>query len=309
MALKPSKFIWCNGDFIGWDDAKIHVLSHVVHYGTCFFEGVRCYRAEKGSVILRLRDHMNRLLDSAKIYRMEIPFSCDLLCDAVVETVRKNGLAECYIRPFTFRGFGVLGVLPFQCPVETYIAAWEWKDYLGKGAAEEGVDVQVSSWNRQAPNTHPFLSKAACNYMSSQLIRMEADTNGYREGIALDSEGFVSEGSVQNIFVIKGDVINTPPLASSILPGLTRDSIMRIAKDLDYEVRERRIPRELLYVADEIFLTGSATEVVPVRSVDRIEVGTGKRGEITRELQEEFTGIIVGNKPDRYGWLTPVDSG
>ncbi|KPJ54057.1 branched-chain amino acid aminotransferase [candidate division TA06 bacterium DG_24] len=307
MPIKSSKSIWRNGELIPWDEAKIHVLSHVVHYGTSFFEGLRCYRGQRGSVILRLRDHVNRLSDSAKIYRMGIPYSADELCDAIVETVRANGLAECYIRPLVFRGYGVLGVLPYECPVETYIAAFEWKSYLGVKAAEEGVDVQVSSWSRQAPNTHPFLSKAGCNYMSSQLIRMEADVNGYGEGIALDREGFVSEGSVQNIFVIKGGRIRTPPLASSILPGITRDSVMQIAGDLGYPVIEGRIPRELLYIADEIFLTGSATEIVPVRSVDRIEVGDGKRGTLTKQIQDELSGIIRGKKPDKYGWLTSVD--
>jgi branched-chain amino acid aminotransferase len=304
--MTPTERIWHNGRFIAWDDARIHVLSHVVSYGSSVFEGVRCYDTANGPAIFRLREHTRRLVDSAKIYRIAIPYTIDELCQAQVELVRINGLRSCYIRPIVLRGYGDIGVLPRKNPTEVFLACWEWGKYLGEEALSHGVDVCVSSWTRMAPNTLPALAKAGGNYLNSQLIRMEADLNGYAEGIAMDSTGCVSEGSGENIFVIRDGRIHTPPLASSVLPGITRDSIVKLAAELEIPLVECVIPREMLYIADEIFFSGTAAEVTPVRSVDKIPVGEGRRGPITAKIQRAFFDIVEGKVPDRHGWLTPV---
>jgi branched-chain amino acid aminotransferase len=292
---------------IAWNDAKIHVLAHVTSYGSSWFEGIRCYATESGPAIFRLREHVRRLHDSAKIYRVEIPFSQDDLCAAMLDVVSVNKLESCYLRPLVIRGYGNISVMPTKDnPIETYIAAWEWGKYLGEEAIEGGVDVCVSSWARMAPNTLPALAKAGGHYMNSQLIRMEAEANGYSEGIALDSAGYVSEGSGENIFVIRDGKMLTPPLGASVLPGITRDTVVTIARSLGIEIVEGLIPREMLYIADEIFFSGTAVEITPVRSVDRIQVGKGKRGPITEKIQKEFFGIVEGKIADRYQWLTPV---
>jgi len=306
MSLKKTQWIWHNGKLISWDDAKIHVLSHVVSYGSSVFEGIRCYETKLGPAAFRLREHMQRFVHSGHIYRMDSPYSVDQLSTACGEIVRENKLNACYIRPLMLRGYGDVNVNPLPCPIEVYVACWEWGAYLGPEALEQGVDVCVSSWARMAPNTLPAMAKAGANYMNSQLIRMEAMANGYAEGIALDSHGYVSEGSGENIFIVRDGVIYTPPLASSVLPGITRSSIMALCEDLGISVREQMIPREMLYIADEVFFTGTAAEVTPLRSIDRITIGAGRRGPITKRLQEEFFAIVTGAKPDRHNWLTPV---
>jgi len=307
--MTPTEKIWHNGRFIAWDDARIHVLSHVVSYGSSVFEGIRCYATPSGPAIFRLHDHIRRMIDSAKIYRMEdLGFTAGQLADAMIELVRVNRLKECYLRPIILRGYGEMGVHPGRNPIEVFIACWEWGKYLGEEALAEGVDVCVSSWARMAPNTFPALSKAGGHYLNSQLIRMEAQVNGYSEGIGLDAAGYVSEGSGENIFVIRDGRIQTPPLGASILPGITRDSVMRLIQDLGIPIVETLVPREMLYIADEIFFTGTAAEITPVRSVDRIVVGRGRRGPITEELQKAFFGILEGSAPDRYGWLTLVNA-
>ncbi len=304
--LQATEKIWHNGRLINWEDAKIHVLTHVVSYGSSVFEGVRCYETAKGPAIFRAEEHSRRLVDSAKIYRMDIPFTINELNQAMVDVVRVNQLQSCYIRPIVLRGYGDMGVLPRENPVETYIACWNWGKYLGDEALLQGVDVCVSSWTRIAPNTLPALSKAGGNYLNSQLIRMEAAANGYSEGIGLDSNGYVSEGSGENIFVIRDGKILTPPLGASVLPGITRDSILKIAAQLGIPVVETIIPRELLYIADEVFFSGTAAEVTPIRSVDRIVIGAGHRGPITEKIQSRFFAIIDGSYRDEFGWLTPV---
>jgi len=304
--LKPTGKIWHNGKFIAWDDARIHVLAHVTSYGSSVFEGIRCYETKTGPAIFRLREHVRRLLDSAKIYRMDVPFSADALSAALQELIRVNGMSSCYLRPIVLRGYGEVGVLPLSNPVEVYLACWEWGKYLGEQALSQGVDVCVSSWTRIAPNTLPALAKAGANYMNSQLIRMEAHINGYAEGIALDEAGYVSEGSGENIFVIRDGRIYTPPLGASVLPGITRSTVMELAGSLDIPVTETLVPREMLYIADEVFFSGTAAEITPIRSIDRITVGKGARGPITEKLQKAFFGIINGETEDRFGWLTPV---
>ncbi len=304
--LQPTEKIWHNGRFIPWNDAKIHVLSHVVSYASSVFEGVRCYETKQGPALFRAQDHARRLLDSAKIYRMEIPYSIDQLAAAMSDVVRENKLRACYIRPISLRGYGDVGVLPQNNPVETYIACYPWGRYLGEEALKDGVDVCISSWNRFAPNTLPALAKAGANYMNSQLIRMEADINGYAEGIALDEAGYVSEGSGENLFVIRDGKVLTPPLGASVLPGITRDTIVKVAAQLGIPVVETIIPRELLYIADEVFFTGTAAEVTPIRSVDRIVVGKGHRGPITEQIQKRFFAIVNGDAKDEFGWLLPV---
>ena len=306
--LTPTEKIWHNGQFINWDDAKLHVLSHVVSYGSSVFEGIRCYATTSGPALFRLREHVRRMEDSAKVYRMPVGFSIDEISEAVVELVRVNGLDACYVRPIVLRGYSEMGVHPGGNPVEVYIACWEWGKYLGPEALAQGVDVCVSSWSRLAPNTLPALAKAGGNYLNSQLIRMEAQVNGYSEGIALDSGGFVSEGSGENIFVVRDGKLLTPPLGASVLPGITRDSVIKLAEFLGIPVVETLIPRELLYIADEVFFTGTAAEITPIRSVDRILVGAGTRGPITEKLQHEFFGILHGTSPDRFGWLTKVNA-
>lgn len=307
--MTPTEKIWYNGNLIPWHDAKIHVLSHVVSYGSSVFEGIRCYETAQGPAVFRLREHMRRMVDSGKIYRMDIPFGLDELCEATVELIRVNGLTSCYVRPIALRGYGQIGVYGVKNPIEVYLACWEWGKYLGDEALSSGVDVCISSWNRIAPNTLPALSKAGANYMNSQLIRMEADVNGYSEGIALDQNGFISEGSGENIFVVRDGKMITPPLGASVLPGITRDTVIQIARDAGIPLVESIIPRELLYIADEVFFTGTAAEITPVRSVDRIPVGAGKRGPVTERLQHDFFGIVNGTAPDRNGWLTPVGTG
>ncbi len=304
--LTPTPKIWHNGRFIRWEDAKIHVLSHVVSYGSGVFEGIRCYRTPEGPAIFRLREHVRRLVESAKIYRMDLGYSIDELSEAMLELVRENNMEACYIRPIALRGYGDIGVYGVNNPIDVYIACWEWGKYLGEEALAEGVDVCVSSWTRNAPNTMPTLSKASGNYLNSQLIRMEAAVNGYSEGIALDEAGYVSEGSGENIFVVRDGRIYTPPLSCAVLPGITRDCVMRLCDDLGIAVTESLVPREMLYIADEVFFTGTAAEISPVRSVDRVSIGSGRRGPITERLQREFFGILEGGIEDRHGWLTAV---
>ncbi len=304
--MKPSKQIWRNGTLIPWNDATIHVLSHVVHYGSSCFEGIRCYKTPKGSVVFRLEDHVRRLAESSKIYRMDIPYDEPELVQAVLDTIRANELDECYVRPVVLRGYGELAVNPVGLPIETYIAAWEWGAYLGEDALSHGVDACVSSWARMAPNTFPAIAKAGGHYMNSQLIKMEAVNNGYAEGIALDATGYVSEGSGENLFLVRDGIVHTPALAHSVLSGLTRDSVMQISRRMGLEVREEAIPREWLYIADELFFAGTAAEITPIRSVDRIEVGSGSLGPITERIQSEFFGIIRGDKKDPDNWLCPV---
>ncbi len=306
MPFEKAKYIWMDGKLVPWDDAKIHILSHVIHYGTSVFEGFRCYKTKKGPAIFRLKDHTKRLFNSAKIYRMDIPYSEEEINKAIIETIKANGLEECYIRPLVYRGYMELGVNPFNCPVKVSIATWYWGKYLGSEALEKGVDVMVSSWNRMAPNTFPGLAKCGANYMNSQLIKMEALKYGFTEGIALDTSGFVSEGSGENIFLVRDKTLITPPVHATILEGITRDSVIKIAGDLGYKVKEEMIPREMLYLADELFFTGSAAEITPIRSVDKIPIGEGKPGEITKALQAEYLGIALAEKEDRYGWLTFV---
>lgn len=304
--MEKSSKIWMNGKLVDWDDARIHVLSHVIHYGSSLFEGIRCYRTSKGPAIFRLHDHTRRLFDSSKIYRMAIPFAPEEIEQAIIELIKVNKLDECYIRPLVYRGYQTLGVDPSKCPVDVAIAVWRWGKYLGEESLEKGVDVGISSWNRMAPNTFPFMAKSGANYMNSQLIKLEALANGYSEGIALDVFGYVSEGSAQNLFVLYQGVLHTPPLSASILPGITRDSVIALAKEKGLAVVEQFIPREMLYIADELFFTGSAVEVTPIRSVDHIPVGSGKRGQLTKEIQERFFAIVSGRAEDRYGWLTYV---
>jgi len=304
MAVKYFEKVWHNGEFIPWADATIHVASHVVSYASCLFEGIRCYETPQGPAIFRLKDHVDRLVDSSKIYRMELNYSSEQLQQALVELVRVNEVRHCYLRPVVFRGYGNVGVDPLHNPIEIYLMAWEWGKYLGHEALRDGVDVCVSSWGRIAPNTLPALAKASANYMNSQLIHMEAVINGYTEGIALDASGHISEGSGENIFVVRHGRILTPPLSSSVLPGVTRMSIVTLAQELGYAIVETEIPREMLYIADEVFFVGTAAEVTPIRSVDRIQVGKGKPGPITLELQESLLAIAQGRAEDKHGWLT-----
>lgn len=296
--------VWHNGKLVDWADANIHVMSHVIHYGSGMFEGIRCYSTPQGPAVFRLREHIARLHDSCKIYRMEPGFSVDELVEACLEVVRVNGFKECYLRPIVFRGYGTFGVNPMPNPVETYIASWVWGKYLGQEAIEEGVDVCVASWARMHNNTLPPTAKAAGNYLNSQLIKMEAILNGFTEGIALDTTGNVSEGSGENLFLIRGGKLFTPPLSSAVLTGITRDSVMQIARQMSLEVVEQVIPRAWLYIADEVFFTGTAAEITPIRSIDRIKIGAGKRGPVTARLQDEFFAITSGKKEAPGDWLT-----
>ena len=304
MALQKTDKVWHNGKLIRWEDATIHVMSHVIHYGSSIFEGIRCYHPASGPAIFRAEDHIQRLIESAKIYRMDVGFTREELVSAMVDLVRTNGVWPCYLRPVVFRGYGDAGVSPENCPVEVYICNYPWGKYLTQD--DSGVDVCVSSWTRIAPNTLPALAKSGANYMNSQLIRMEATTNGYAEGIALDTHGYVSEGSGENVFLVRHGVLQTAPLGNSVLPGITRDSVLKLARELGIPCIEAGVPRELLYIADELFFTGTAAEITPIRSVDRIPVGDGTVGPITRLLQRDFFGIVRGEKPDRFHWLTPV---
>jgi branched-chain amino acid aminotransferase len=298
-----------DGRWVGWDEANIHVLSHVVHYGTSVFEGIRCYDHPQGPAIFRLRDHVRRLLDSARIYRMEMKYGMEELERVHCEAVLKNELKGCYVRPVVFRGYENLGVNPFGKPVQVAIAAFPWGKYLGEEALEKGVDVCVSSWRRPNGQTTPGMAKAGGHYMNGQLMKMEAVTNGYAEGIALDVNGFISEGSGENVFLVHRGILYTPPTSSSILAGITRDSILTLAREAGIEVREQALPREYLYLAEEVFFTGTAVELTPINSVDRIQVGSGRRGPITKAMQEAYFGILDGKRPDRYGWLTFVAKG
>jgi len=302
--MKPD--IWFNGEFVSYEDAQIHVLSHVIHYGSSVFEGLRCYETDDGPAIFRLEEHMQRLVNSAKVYRMELPYTVEELNAAVVDTVEHSGLRACYIRPVAFRGEGPMGVNPLDNPIETAIAVWEWGQYLGEEALEEGVDVEVASWNRMAPNTFPAMAKAGGNYLNASLVKMNAVKNGKMEGIMLTTDGYVAEGSGENLFLIKDDTLYTAPSGASILPGITRDSVITLAEARGYTVEEKKIPREELYLADELFFTGTAAEVTPIRTVDDYEIGSGSRGPITKELQDaDFEIIEEGTDP--HDWLTFVD--
>jgi branched-chain amino acid aminotransferase len=303
MPLETTANIWHNGQLIPWEKAQIHVMSHVVHYGSSVFEGIRCYAQDNGASVFRLSEHMQRLIHSAKIYRMPLPYTLEQLNEAVVELIEANGVTPCYIRPVAFRGYGEIGVNPLKSPVEVYIANFPWGKYV---AGHGGADVCISSWNRLAPNTMPSLAKAGANYMNSQLIRMEADVNGYVEGIALDVNGYLSEGSGENLFIVRNGVLYTSPLANSVLNGITRDSILVLARQLGIPVVEQALPRELLYICDEAFFTGTAAEVTHLRSVDRILVGDGNMGPVTTALHNAFFDIVSGATPDKYNWLTPV---
>lgn len=298
--------IWFNGEFVPHEEATIHVLSHVVHYGSSVFEGIRCYDTEQGSAVFRLDEHMQRLIDSAKIHRMQIPYDLDALNEAVLGTIQRSGLKGCYIRPVVFRGAGPMGVNPLKNSVETVVAVWDWGAYLGDEALEQGVDVQVASWSRMAPNTLPALAKAGGNYLNASLVKMEALKNGFTEGIMLSTNGYLAEGSGENLFLVKGNTIYTAPVGLSILPGITRDAIITLARDRGYRVEEKQIPREALYIADELFFTGTAAEVTPIRSVDHYQIGEGRRGPVTQELQQAFFDVVHGGE-DPHGWLTFVD--
>jgi branched-chain amino acid aminotransferase len=298
--------IWRDGQLVSWDDATIHVMSHVVHYGSSVFEGIRCYQTPAGGALFRVRDHMRRLADSCRIYRIPMRHSLDALVQATIDTVAANGLEQCYLRPVVVRTGEQMGVLPTGVPVETFIIAWRWGAYLGHDALQNGVDVCVSSWRRSAPDTFPAMAKAGGNYLNSQLAKMEARLDQYAEGIMLDSFGFVSEGSGENLFAVRDGVLFTSTLGAGILHGITRASVIAIARDLGYEVREQTLPREFLYVADELFFTGTAAELTPIRSVDRIQVGEGIPGPVTRAIQDRYLGIASGRVPDTHGWLTPV---
>ncbi|HZM52296.1 MAG TPA: branched-chain amino acid transaminase [Vicinamibacteria bacterium] len=306
MTFPKSDVIWMNGKLVPWDDATIHIGSHVIHYGSAVFEGVRCYNTPEGPAIFRLDAHTERLFNSAKIYRMDMPYTFEELSRAQLETVAANKKDACYIRPIVYRGYEQLGVNPFPCPVDVAIMVWDWGRYLGQEALETGVDVCVSSWARIAPNTLPAMAKTAANYMNSQLIKMEAIKAGYVEGIALDSDGYLSEGSGENLFLVKNGTLLTPPLVSSVLPGITRDTVVQLARRLRIPVEEARLPREMLYISDEVFMTGTAAEITPVRSVDKITIGKGARGPVTEALQKAFFDVIECRVPDEFGWLTPV---
>lgn len=306
MSFPKSDKIWMNGKLVPWDDARIHIGSHVVHYGSAVFEGIRCYATSEGPAVFRLGAHSRRLYDSAKIYRMDPALPLADFDQAVLSTIAANDLEACYIRPLIYRGYGQLGVNPFPCPIDVAIMVWNWGKYLGSDALEQGVDVCISSWTRLAPNTLPAMAKSSANYMNSQLVKMEAIKLGYVEGIALDSEGFLSEGSGENLFLVKNGALLTPPLVCSVLPGITRGTIMQLAGRLGIPVREERLPREMIYLADEAFFTGTAAEITPIRSVDKITVGRGARGPVTEALQKAFFDVVELRVPDEFGWLTFV---
>ena len=303
------RWVWMNGKLVEFEKATIHVMTHALHYGSGFFEGIRCYATPEGPAVFRLPEHIRRLEHSCKIYRTTIPFTAAEIEQAILETIDANGLGACYIRPIVYRGFGHMGVNPLPAPVEVAIGVWPWGKYLGPEAQEQGVAVCVSSWRRGGPGVYPALAKATANYLTSQLVRMEAMADGYHEGITLDSDGYLSEGSGENVFVVQEGVILTPPLSAALLPGITRGSVITLARDLGYEVREMMIPRGMLYTCDEMFFTGTAVEVAPIVSVDKIPVGSGRPGEVTRRLMAEYLGIVEGRIPDRHGWLTQVGVG
>lgn len=305
--MNTSRFIWKDGQLIPWEEATVHVMAHALHYGSSVFEGIRCYPTERGRVIFRLDAHIRRLLDSARMYRFPVAHSPETLAEACREVIRRNELKSAYIRPLIYCGFGTLAVVPDGCPVESIVAAFEWGAYLGDEALNDGIDACVSSWSRTGSDSIPVLAKAGGHYLNAQLIGGEARRHGYAEGISVNASGMVSEGSAENLFLVRDGVIHTPPLSAAILGGITRDSIIQLAGDLGFEIREQAIPREMMYVADEIFLTGTAAEVCPVRSVDRIPIGSGTRGPVTEALQEAFFGLFRDASRDTRGWLDPVD--
>ena len=308
MAFPGTGKIWMNGSLVEWNDAKIHIGSHIVHYGSGVFEGARCYDTLGGPACFRLDAHIRRLFDSARIYRMDVPYEQRAISDAILDLIQVNKFRACYIRPLIYRGYDSLGVNPLPCPVDVAIMLWEWGAYFTKEAIEEGLDVKISTWARNAPNTTPAMAKSVANYANAQLIKMEALAEGYAEGIALDTGGNLSEGSGQNIFIVREGVIYTPPVGNSVLWGITRDSVITIAHDLGFEVREETLPRETLYIADEVFFVGTAVEVTPIRSVDRIKVGRGRRGPVTEAIQQRFFQIVKGEAPDTHGWLQFVNA-
>jgi branched-chain amino acid aminotransferase len=306
MAIPKTEWIWLNGKFVEWDDANVHITTHALHYGSSVFEGIRAYATSKGTAILGLKPHVQRLFDSCRIVRMDLPYTQEQVSSAIIETVRRNGLKSCYIRPLVYKGSGTIGLDARNAPTEFAIMAFEFGRYLGADSIEQGVDVMVSSWRRMAPDTHTVMAKSGGNYVNSAYVTMEASDLGFAEGITLDVNGYVSEGSGENVFVVHRGAIYTPPVGASILLGVNRDFVITLARDMGYEVREQIFLREMLYLADEIFFTGTAVEVTPVRSVDRIKIGNGSRGPITKRIQDQFFGIISGEIPDKYGWMTPV---
>lgn len=307
----PTEWIWRDGKMVRWEDATIHILSHVVHYGSSIFEGIRCYNTPDGPAIFRLPEHIRRFADSSKIYRMDLPYDADALTEACEKVVAASGLEECYIRPLAIRGYGSPGINPLNSPIEVFVMCWGWGAYLGDHGMANGVDACVSSWHRMEPNTFPSFAKAGGNYLSAQLIKMEAIKNGYDEAIALGPGGMISEGSGQNIFVVRDNVLITPQLDGTFLPGITRDAVIRIARDAGIEVREHPIPREFIYIADEAFFSGTAAEITPIKSVDKITIGEGKRGNVTAMIQDRLLGIARGKYDDPYGWrwLVKVEAG
>jgi branched-chain amino acid aminotransferase len=308
MAFPGTGTIWMNGSLVEWNDARIHIGSHIIHYGSGVFEGARCYDTLGGPACFRLDAHIRRLFDSARIYRMDPPYDQRQISDAILELIRVNKFRACYIRPLVYRGYDSLGVNPLPCPVDVAIMLWEWPAYFTKEAIEEGIDVKISTWARNAPNTTPAMAKSVANYANAQLIKMEAIADGYAEAIALDTQGNLSEGSGQNIFIVRDGVIHTPPIGNSVLSGITRDCVLTLARDLGFDVREQTLPRETLYIADEVFFVGTAVEVTPIRSVDRVKVGRGRRGPVTEALQQRFFQIVKGEAPDTHGWLQFVNT-
>ncbi|MBI3792219.1 MAG: branched-chain amino acid transaminase [Gemmatimonadetes bacterium] len=306
MAEGRTKLIWRDGELVKWEDATVHVMSHAIHYGAGIFEGIRCYETPSGPAVFRLPEHIRRLVDSCKIYRIPLDYTAEQLVQATVETVAANELRHCYLRPLVIRTGEQMGINPIGVKVETFVIAWNWGAYLGKDALEQGVDVAVSSWRRAAPDTVPMMAKASGNYQQSQLAKLEAKMNKYGEGIMLDVHGYVAEGSGENLFLVRDGVVYTSPVASAILGGITRHSVMTIAREMGLTVREEVIPREMLYMADEVFFTGTAVEVTPIRSIDQIQVGAGRPGPITRQIQQTYLDIAHGRQPDRHGWLTMV---
>jgi len=304
--ITETNWIWRDGEFIKWADAQVHVLSHSMQFGSAIFEGIRCYSTPSGPAVFRLREHLTRLLNSCKIYRMDTRYSLDDLLNASVALLAKNEVPSAYLRPMVIRGYGASGMVPYESPIEVFLSCWPWGAYLGDGALENGVDACISTWNRVAPNTIPAVAKIAGNYLSGQLIKMEALEKGFQEGIALSPGGMVSEGSGQNIFMVHGGVLYTPPIDGTLLTGITRDTVIKLAADLGITAMEKPIPRDVLYIADEVFLSGTASEVTPVRSIDKLKVGDGKVGPVTRRIQQEYLGICKGEIADRHGWLTMV---